>query len=114
MRQNYTKHNHKTTEICQDHVFFDNDLYEDEANLPQFNLERLARNAAQRMIQEALELEVTEFLERSKHAKTKAADFRGYRNGHHKERTISTSFGSLSVKVPRVSDNREAFQSQLY
>jgi transposase-like protein len=35
MRQNYTKHNHKTTEICQDHVFFDNDLYEDEANLPQ-------------------------------------------------------------------------------
>jgi transposase-like protein len=95
-------------------VFFDNDLYEDEANLPQFNLERLARNAAQRMIQEALELEVTEFLERSKNAKTNPEDFRGYRNGHHKERTIATSFGSLLVKVPRVSDNREAFQSQLY
>jgi transposase-like protein len=113
MRQNYTKHNHKTTDLCQDNVFFDNDLYEDEANLPQFNLERLARNAAQRIIQEALELEVEEFLERGRPAKTNPADFRGYRNGHHQERTIATSFGSLSVKVPRVSDNREAFQSQL-
>jgi hypothetical protein len=31
-------------------LFFDTDIYEDEANLLQFNLERLARNAAQRMI----------------------------------------------------------------
>jgi transposase-like protein len=113
MTQNYTKTNDKTTEICQDNLFFDNDIYENEANLPQFNLERLARNAAQQMIQSALEAEVTEFLERSKHAKTNPEDFRGYRNGHHKERIISTSFGSLEVKVPRVSDNAEAFQSNL-
>jgi len=113
MKQNYTKNNDKTTDIYNDNLFFDNELYENEANLPQFNLERLARNAAQQMIQQALEMEVAEFLERGKYAKTAAEDFRGYRNGHHKQRTISTSFGALEVKVPRVSDNREAFQSQL-
>lgn len=113
MTQNYTKINDKTTDISQDNLFFDNDIYENEGNLPQFNLERLARNAAQQMINAALEAEVTEFLERSKYAKTAPEDFRGYRNGHHKERTISTSSGSLEVKVPRVSDNAEAFQSQL-
>ena len=109
MRQNYTK----KPENYNENLFFDNDIYENEANLPQFNLERLARNAAQQMIQHALELEVTEFLERGRHVKTNPEDFRGYRNGYHKERTISTSFGSLGVKVPRVSDNGEAFQSQL-
>ena len=113
MTQNYTKNNDKTTDVSQDNLFFDNDIYENEANLPQFNLERLARNAAQQMIQAALEAEVTEFLERGKYAKTNSEDFRGYRNGHHQQRTISTSFGSLEVKVPRVSDNGEAFQSQL-
>lgn len=113
MRQNYTKNNDKTTEICEDNLFFETEIYENEANLPQFSLERLARNAAQRIIQEALELEVAEFLERGKYAKTDPAEFRGYRNGHHQQRTIATSFGSLAVKVPRVSDNRESFQSQL-
>ncbi len=109
MTQNYTK----KSEHYNDKLFFDNDIYENEANLPQFNLERLARNAAQRIIQAALELEVSEYLERGKYEKTNPADFRGYRNGHHRERTIATSFGSLEVKVPRVSDNGEAFQSQL-
>lgn len=93
MTQNYTKRK----ENYNDNLFFDNDIYENEAHLPQFNLERLARNAAQRIIQEALELEVTEFLERGKYDKTDPVDFRGYRNGHHQPRTISTSFGSLEV-----------------
>ena len=79
MKQNYTKNNDKTTDIYNDNLFFDNELYETEANLPQFNLERLARNAAQQMIQHALELEVAEFLMRGKYAKTAAEDFRGYR-----------------------------------
>ena len=113
MRKNYTKKIDKTTDLCQDNVFFETDIYETEENLPQFNLEKLARNAAQRIIQEALELEVSEFLERGRYDKTAAEDFRGYRNGYHRERTISTSFGSLEVKVPRVSDNTQAYQSQL-
>ena len=75
MTQNYTK----KPENYNDNLFFDNDIYENEANLPRFNLEKLARNAAQQMIQEALELEVLEFLERGRHAKTNPEDFRGYR-----------------------------------
>lgn len=109
MTPKYTKNNSN----YNDNLFFDNDLYETEAHSPQFNLERLARNAAQQMIQQALEMEVAEFLERGKYAKTSAADFRGYRNGHHKQRTISTSFGSLEVKVPRVSEAKQKYASNL-
>lgn len=109
MKQNYTK-NKKN---YKDNLFFDNDLYENEAELSQFNLEKLASNAAQQMIQQALELEVAEFLERGKYQKTNPDDFGGYRTGHHNQRTIATSFGSLEVKGPRVSDNREKFQSNL-
>jgi len=43
MKQNYTK-NKKN---YNDNLFFDNDLYETPAELPQFNLEKLARAAAQ-------------------------------------------------------------------
>lgn len=109
MKRNYTKNTTK----YNDNLFFDNELCENEAHLPQFNLERLARNAAQQMIQHALEMEVAEFLERGKYEKTSAEDFRGYRNGHHRERTIATSFGSLEVKVPRVSDAGQKFESNL-
>ena len=82
MNQNYTKNKTK----YNDNLFFDNDLYETEAHSPQFNLERLARNAAQQMIQHALEMEVAEFLTRGKYEKAKAEDFRGYR-----ERTSETA-----------------------
>jgi transposase-like protein len=98
MKQDYTK----ITKNYSDNFFFYNDIHENGANLPQFNLERLARNAAQRIIQEGFETEVSEFLERGKYAKTSPESFRDYCNGHHKTRTISTSIGSLEVKVPRV------------
>jgi transposase-like protein len=45
--------------------------------------------------------------------KTATADFRGYRNGHHRQRTVSTAVGGLEVKVPRVSDNPQPFVSTL-
>jgi hypothetical protein len=31
-------------------------------------------------------------------------DYRGYRNGHLPERTISVGMGAVEVRVPRVSD----------
>lgn len=88
----------------------------DENEKPEFSgfsLESYIRSAAQRMIQAALELEVEEFLQRAKYDKTAEAEFRGYRNGHHRERVVSTAVGGLSVKVPRVSDNAEKFKSKL-
>lgn len=71
----------------------------------EYSLEAVVRSAAQRMIQGALEAEVTEFLGRLPGEKSEAAEgFRGYRNGHHKERKISTAVGALAVRQPRVSD----------
>lgn len=71
----------------------------------EFSLEAVVRSAAQRMIQGALEAEVTEFLQRLPGEKSERAEgFRGYRNGHHEERRITTAVGALTVRQPRVSD----------
>lgn len=96
-----------------DNLLFDNLEESESAQLSAFSMEACIRSAAQRMIQAALEAEVEEFLQRARYDKTSRDEFRGYRNGHHLERTVSTTVGGLKVRVPRVSDNREAFQSQL-
>ena len=95
-----------------ENLFFDKEIIE-ENELPQFNLEAMVRNAAQKMIQGVLDLEVDEFLQRLKYDKTEVDNFTGYRNGYHKEREVATAVGGLKVRVPRVSDNAEPFQSQL-
>ena len=110
MRQNYTK----KVENYNDNLFFDNDIYENEANLPQFNLERLARNAAQQIIQAALELEVTEFLEGAKYDKTDPDEFRRLSAmGITNQELFQLHLGVWRSRVPRVSDNQESFQSKL-
>jgi transposase-like protein len=69
------------------------------------SLEAMVRSAAQRMIEGALEAEVTEFLGRLPGEKSERAEgFRGYRNGYHPERRITTAVGALRVRQPRVSD----------
>lgn len=71
----------------------------------EFSLEAVVRTAAQRMIQGALEAEVTEFLGRLPGEKSERAEgFRGYRNGYHAERRITTAVGALTVRQPRISD----------
>lgn len=94
-------------------TIFDNFEEDEKQGFSAFSLESYIRSAAQRMIQAALELEVDEFLQRAKGEKSSPAEFRGYRNGHHKQRTVSTAVGGLEVRVPRVSDNPQAYQSQL-
>jgi putative transposase len=94
-------------------LFFDNVEEAPSDELSAFSLESYIRNAAQKMIQAALELEVEEFLQRSRYEKTAKKEFRGYRNGHHRPRVVSTTVGGLEVRVPRISDQTEPFQSQL-
>jgi len=65
-------------------------------------LEEIAREGAQRMLAEALELEVDEFLQRARYVR--GPEFRGYRNGHAPERTVGIGMGQVQVKMPRVSD----------
>lgn len=65
-------------------------------------LEEIVREGARRILVEALEQEVQEFLQRSRY--DRGDSFRGYRNGHAQERTIGVGLGAVNVRVPRVSD----------
>lgn len=96
-----------------DHLFFDNRQEPVSDQFSPFSLEACIRNAAQRMIQAALELEVEEFLQRGRYDQIGAEEFRGYRHGYHRERVVSTMVGGLKVQVPRISDNKEPFESKL-
>lgn len=80
-------------------------------------IEALVRRGAKVMLQAALEQEVTEYLERSRHQRSEPeAEFRGYRNGHSQERKITIGSGTIKIKAPRVSDvpnAQEQFESQI-
>jgi transposase-like protein len=93
---------------------FDNLAPENDGADAPFSLAALMRNAAQRMIQAAVEDEVTEFLQRRPHQKVKDAPaFTGYRNGYHQARTVSTAVGALGVRVLRVAEAPQKYRSQL-
>jgi len=80
-------------------------------------IEALVRRGAKVMLQAALEQEVCEYLERARHRRSESeAEFRGYRNGHAKERKLTIGSGTIKVKTPRVSDvpaGQAEFESQL-
>lgn len=80
-------------------------------------IEALVRRGAKVMLHAALEHEVSEYLERACHQRSETdAEFRGYRNGHSQERTISVGSGTIKIKGPRVSDvpkNQEPFESKI-
>ena len=75
---------------------------------PNDQLESLVRVGARRMLQQALEAEVDEYLGRAWYERTGA--FRGYRNGHLPERTVGTGMGAVNVRIPRVSDRPEGVE----
>ena len=53
-------------------------------------LEEIAREGAQRLLAEMLELEVEEFLQRARYERGQM--FRGYRNGHAAERVLAPAY----------------------
>jgi transposase-like protein len=66
-------------------------------------LEMFARGKVQEFIQTLLEEEVTELLGRERYERREEVDAGvGYRNGHGKERKLSTSLGTITVRRPRV------------
>jgi transposase-like protein len=65
-------------------------------------LERLVREGARKMLQDALEREVDDFLGRGRYQRTDA--YRGYRNGHLPERTLGVGMGAVDLRLPRVSE----------
>jgi putative transposase len=69
-------------------------------------LEEIARAGARKMLQQALEYEVDEYLARSSGARTEDGQRVVVRNGHLPERAIQTGVGPLFIKQPRVRDKR--------
>src|SRR5260370_14092379 len=63
-------------------------------------LERLVREGARKMLQDALEAEVDDFLGRRRYERTD--DNRGYRNGYLPERTTGVGMGAREISLPRV------------
>lgn len=69
-------------------------------------LEEIARAGARKMLQQALENEVEEYLERFSALKTEDNKKAIVRNGHLPQRAIHTGIGPLNIEQPRVRDKR--------
>ena len=65
-------------------------------------LEALVTEGAGRMLESALEEEVSTFLGRDSYQR--GNEFRGYRNGYHRSREITVGLNPVRVKVSRVSE----------
>ena len=70
-------------------------------------IEQLAREGARKMLQQALELEVEEYIQ----AHTKDTNSSGrktvVRNGYHPSRSIVSGIGPIPIRQPRVDDRKQ-------
>src|SRR6266702_6758779 len=69
-------------------------------------LDELAREGARRMLQAALEIEVSDYLERFRDARDERGWAQVVRNGPAREREVTLGSGSMPVRAPRVNDRR--------
>jgi transposase-like protein len=81
-------------------------------------LSDILRQGAQRMLSEAIEAEVAEWIERHAHLRDDTGRRQVVRNGHLPSRTIVTGVGAVEVTQPRVHDRRrgddvERFHSKI-
>jgi putative transposase len=81
---------------------------DDERTAPEIEttLDELARRGARRMIAEALELEVEEYIDRMRDLRDEEGHAQVVRNGRAQERTITLGAGAIKIRAPRVHDRR--------
>lgn len=65
-------------------------------------LTELLKTGAQQLLAQAVELEVSQFLEQFQHRRLDNGRAAVVRNGHQPEREIQTGIGPVSVKIPKV------------
>ena len=70
------------------------------------SLEGMLREGARRMLQAALEMEVSAYLDGCNDQRDAAGHQAVVRNGHHRERTLVTGVGPMPIRQPRVQDRR--------
>lgn len=90
-------------------------LPKDENDLLAFGLDELAKLGAKRILNQALQLEVEEYINQFKDLRDDQGKRLVVRNGKSKARKVTTGCGTFSVEAPRVNDKREGekFTSKL-
>jgi transposase-like protein len=79
---------------------------EDETEREVSALDRLAREGARRMLEQALEAEVEAYIERHRDARDVDGRALVVRNGRARARSVVVGAGVLDVRTPRVNDKR--------
>lgn len=77
-----------------------------EDDIVSLSLDEIARLGAKKLLTQALALEVNEYIERSSRLRDDDGLRQVVRNGHGKERKITTGSGTIAVKAPRINDRR--------
>jgi transposase-like protein len=75
-------------------------------------LTSILRDGAQRLLSEAIEAEVAEWIETHRHRRDEQGHRQVVRNGHLPERTLMTGVGPVKVKQPRVLDRRPSDEAE--
>ena len=90
-------------------------LPKDENDLLAFGLDELAKLGARRILNQALQLKVEEYINQFKDLRDDQGKRLVVRNGKSKARKVTTGCGTFSVEAPRVNDKREGekFTSKL-
>jgi putative transposase len=92
-------------------------IFEDKNPSHQFkdHLEQILREGARKLLIQAIENEVTEYIESFKSLKDESNKRLITRNGYLPERAIQTGLGEIQIKQPRIRDKREGkkFTSQI-
>jgi putative transposase len=70
------------------------------------DLDEIARAGARKMLAEALEAEVRDYLEAARDERDEKGRALVVRNGHAREREVLLGAGSVALKAPRVNDRR--------
>ncbi len=83
-------------------------LHHDESARDQrlFDLDEIARQGARRMLAQALQAEVRDYLHSARGERDEQGHALVVRNGHANEREIILGAGSVTLKAPRVNDKR--------
>lgn len=81
---------------------------DDEKTAPEIDqsLDELAREGARRMIAEALELEVAEYIAKMRPVRDEQGHALVVRNGKAQERSLAMGAGVVKLRAPRVNDRR--------
>jgi transposase-like protein len=88
-------------------------LLQDGVSKDQDVMGMLLRLGAQRLVQELLEEEATDFLGRDRYVRHRGATpHRGYRNGYEPSR-VRTAEGDIPLQIPQVRQTPVPYQSRL-